>query len=481
MNPFLLSEGELILRVDEASRMDWDVEVDVLVVGCGGCGLLAGLAAAQRGAQVLVVEKEASAGGNTSLSQGMFPAAGSKFQRQAGVDDSPEQMAEDILAKNHHQSDPELTLHVARQSGTVIDWLWESEGIKLDLVTNFLYPGHSRHRIHAPRTTKGTWLVDRLLEAAARHDNLDIAYAATGRRLIARRSDSAVLGAEVDISGVGLNRARAAKTILALNGFGANKEMVAEYIPEMAEALYFGHEGNSGEGLLWGRALGAELLNMGAYQAHGSVAHPQGTLLSWAAISLGGYQVNRDGKRFVNESHGYSEHALDVLAQEGQTAVEIFDQEIYNEIHEFEDFKQCLQMGAVKRFETIEALALGFGLDPAGLARTHALLQRSARGEAEDPLGRTGLTRPLKSPYYGVRVTGAIFHTQGGLRIDKQARVIRTDGTPVPNLYAGGGAAVGFSGAGVDGYLSANGLLAALTLGKIAGEEAAREVSEKDK
>lgn len=470
-------DSKLILVSDDSKRIQWDVEVDILIIGCGGCGLMAGLAAAQQGAQVMIVEKESAAGGNTSLSQGMFPAAGSMFQKEAGIDDSPELMAEDILAKNNRESDPDMTLHIARQSGRLIDWLWEMEGIKLEVVTNFLYPGHTRHRIHAPKTTKGTWLTNKLLEAAERHDNLDIAYAAPARRLIARSSDLAVLGAEVEISGVGINLARARKTILALNGFGANREMVAHYIPDMADAYYFGHEGNTGEGILWGEALGGQLENMGSYQAHGSVAHPHGTLLSWAAISLGGYQVNNDGRRFVNENHGYSEHAMDVLAQEGKTAVEIFDQRIYHEVEAYEDFQQCLKMGAVREFDSIEDLAKGFQIDERVLSEEHLQFQKAASGGIEDRLGRKDLKQPLKPPYYGVRVTGALFHTQGGLKVDQRARVIHRDGNPVLNLYAGGGTAVGLSGKSVSGYLSANGLLAALTLGMLAGEDAGRTFS----
>ncbi len=467
-------DADLIAWVDDPQALVWDVAMDVLVIGGGGCGLVAALAAAQEGAQVLVVEKEAKAGGNTSLSQGMIPAAASKLQKEAGIDDSPELMVQDILTKNQRQSDPELTLHLARESGRLVDWLTEDLGIKLHLVTSFLYPGHSRHRIHAPSTTKGRQLVNQLLEAARRFENIDIAYAAPVRRLLARRADKAVWGAEVDIHGVGLNRARAAKTILALNGFGANREMLSRYIPQMSEAYYFGHEGNTGEGILWGQALGAALENMGAYQAHGSVAHPQGTLLTWAAISLGGYQMNLSGRRFVNEDHGYSEHALDVLAQEGQVAVEVFDQGIFDQIIDFEDFKQCLGMGAVKRFESIEALAEGFGLDKETARRTHQAFQAAAGQEAADPLGRRGVQRPLRPPLYGVQVTGALFHTQGGLKVNKRAEVAARDGGLVPNLYAGGGTAAGFSGAGVSGYLSANGLLAALVLGRLAGQNAGR-------
>jgi fumarate reductase flavoprotein subunit len=72
------------------------------------------------------------------------------------------------------------------------------------------------------------------------------------------------------------------------------------------------------------------------------------------------------------------------------------------------------------------------------------------------------------------RVGAALFHTQGGLMVDTQARVLRTDGTPIPNLLAGGGAAVGLSGkSGGGGYVSGNGLLTATVLGYIAGETAA--------
>ncbi len=472
-----MEQNDGLLRVADAGELEWDVEVDVLVIGCGGCGLIAALSAARSGAGVLVVEKEARAGGNTSLSQGMIPAAGTRLQQEAGVDDSAEKMAEDILAKNHHQSDPDLTRHVAEESGRLVDWLTGDLGIELHLVTNFLYPGHSRHRIHAPGNTKGTFLVNALLSAAGREEGIDIAYNAPAKRLIVRTGDNAVLGAEVDIEGIGLNRARAGKTILALNGFGANEEMVARYIPEMAGAYYFGHEGNTGEGILWGRALGAELAHMSSYQSHGSVAYPHGTLLTWAVISLGGYQVNTEGKRFVNEDHGYSEHALDVLAQPGGVAVEVFDGRIHEAVEPYEDFQKCIEMGAVKRAETIEELAAAFNMDPAALRAAHEDFQSAAREGAADAMGRTDVQQPLAPPLYGVKVTGALFHTQGGLEVDEHGRVVHNDGGVIPNLYAGGGTAAGFSGNGGSGYLSANGLLAALTLGRLAGLHADRTES----
>jgi fumarate reductase flavoprotein subunit len=350
-------------------------------------------------------------------------------------------------------------------------------GIKLELLTDFLYPGHSLHRIHANKTRKGRNLIKELLNATSRFENISIAYNAPATRLIARRSDSAVLGAEMKIEGIGNNLARAKKVILALNGFGANRDMLQQYIPQMSSAYYFGHEGNTGEGIKWGEALGAKLEYMGAYQAHGSVAHPHGTLLTWVVISLGGYQVNSQGLRFINEYHGYSEHALDVLAQEDGVAFEIFDHRIYQAIFDYEDFQQCIRMGAVKKFEGIQALAKAFNIPETILAETHETFQKAARGDSMDPLGRTDFGRPLEPPFYGLKVTGALFHTQGGLKVDCSARVIRANGDPITNLYAGGGTAAGFSGkSGPAGYLSGNGLMAALIFGKIAGEVAAKSI-----
>ena len=467
------SRDNLIFYTDKPESLPWDVEVDVLVIGGGGCGLIASLAAAQKGAQVFLVEKEKAAGGNTSLSQAMVPAAGTRSQRAAGFDDSVDLMTRDILEKNKNGSDPDLTRHVARESSKLVEWMCDSLDIHLELVTEFIYPGHSQYRIHANRTKKGAHLVNELLQAAARYDNISIAYNAPAKRLIVNPRDGAVLGAEVEIEGIGKNLARAKKVILALNGFGANREMLAKYIPEMKDAYYFGHEGNTGEGILWGEALGAALECMGAYQAHGSVAHPHGTLLTYVTVSLGGYHVNLDGKRFVNEYHGYSEHALDVLAQKEGVAIAVFDEKIYRTILGYEDFQQCIKAGAVKKFDKLRELAVSFRLPPDEMERTHEDFLRAARGEAEDPLGRKEFGKPLESPLYGAKVTGALFHTQGGLKINKQAQVIGKDGNPIPNLYAGGGTAAGFSGrSGPAGYLSANGLLAALVLGKIAGEAA---------
>jgi fumarate reductase flavoprotein subunit len=119
-------------------------------------------------------------------------------------------------------------------------------------------------------------------------------------------------------------------------------------------------------------------------------------------------------------------------------------------------------------------LAARFGLPEAALAETLGEARRCARGEAADPLGRRRWARPLAAPFRAAEVTGALAHSQGGLVVDGAARVLRGDGTPVPRLYAAGGAACGISGSGQAGYLPGNGLAQSFALGLLAGEAAAR-------
>jgi len=265
-----------------------------------------------------------------------------------------------------------------------------------------------------------------------------------------------------------------AALILACNGYGGNKALVARFIPEFADALYFGHPGNQGEAVAWGEALGARLSHMSGHQGHGSVAHPHGILITWATMSEGGVQVNALGRRFADESRGYSEQAAAVIAEPGGLAWSIFDARIAGIARQFEDFQRAEALGAIISEDKIEELASRTGLPAEALAATLHEVAAFKRGEASDPLGRDFKSvAQLRPPYCAVRVTGALFHTQGGLAIDTSARVLRDDGAPLPNLFAAGGAAAGVSGDHASGYLSGNGLLTAVVLGRIAGRAAA--------
>jgi fumarate reductase flavoprotein subunit len=134
-------------------------------------------------------------------------------------------------------------------------------------------------------------------------------------------------------------------------------------------------------------------------------------------------------------------------------------------------------MGAHKTADTIEGIAEQTGLPLDALKQTFADIEACHRGAKEDPWGRDWTNvEILEPPYHFAKITGALFHTQGGLIVDDHARVLREDKSALPNLFAGGGAARGLSGPSRWGYLSGNGLLTATVIGRIAGREAAKLV-----
>lgn len=441
----------------------FDLECETLIIGAGACGLVAALAAQEVGREVLVIEADAVPSGSTALSAGLIPAAGTKIQRAAGIDDDAALFAADIQAKAKGENDQALVDLFARHSPKVIDWLSDVHGLPFSVVTDFDYPGHSRRRMHGLPTRAGAELID-ALRAACEAKGIDI---------ICERRAHTLFFADNEVRGIAVARPDGeqesigcARLILACNGFGGNRTLVGQHMPDIENALWFGHDGNRGEAVLWAEGINAATQHLGAYQGHGNVAHPHGILITWAVITEGGIQVNRDGQRFWNEAQGYSEAARAVLSQPGGEAFAIFDGRIARIARQFEDFKRAEAIGAVRQNDTLAGLAEALSLPPGALERTVSDLPLGEK----DAFGRHFDARGLAPPYCGVRVTGALFHTQGGLRVNDNAQVLRRDGTAFSSLFAGGGAACGVSGKADAGYLSGNGLLSAVVLGHRAGQ-----------
>ncbi len=448
-------------------------DVDILVVGAGGCGLAAAIAGHDAGASVAVIEKQDRPGGNSSLSTGSVPAAGSRFQREAGIDDDPDRMVRDLMGIARETDDLDLVRRLAGVSAETVEWLVDAVGARIALVTAYKHIGHSVPRLHAPVSRRGQDLVDDLIAAVEARD-VPIAVGNGAVALIVE--DGEVRGAVVETGGA-RSEIRAGKTILSVNGFAGDPDLVRRFCPEIGGAEYFGARGSTGEAIRWGETIGADFANMAAYQGYAAVAYPHGSLLSWTTIEKGGFMVGDDGLRFGDESLGYSGYARVVLGRGGDTFA-IFDQAIFDVAAGEEEFLELWRIGGLKRADTPEDLARSVGLDPAAFAREFAAFGAAASGGGPDRFGRRdfGLGR-LAAPFYACRVVPGLFHTQGGLRVDGDGRVLRPGGAPIPNLFAGGGAAAGISGrSGALGYASGNGLLSAIALGRLAALAAAREL-----
>lgn len=463
------------MPVLNSAGVTFEVTVPVVIVGAGACGCVAALAVQGRGVEVLVLERDAYPRGNTALSGGQILAGGTRLQAASGIDDSGAILAEDILRKSKGQCDERLARHIARESARTVDWLVEKHGLPLSCISSFLYAGFSRPHMHATPTRSGAELLDEILQAVDRA-GIDIVTSARVVDLYADKNGR--------IHGVGYLRPDGTREtvgcgalILACNGFGGNKGLLQKYMPQIADAHYHGHVGNQGDALVWGEALGASLKDLGAFQGHGSLCTPHMIHLGWAVFGDGGFQVNASGRRFSNETEGYSEQALKILRQPGGVSWAIWDKRCDDIATEIDNHRQARAAGAIRDCASAAEIAAVIGCDAAVIQETLDDVAAITIGKKRCPWGRQFANfPPLKPPYHCAKLTGALFHTQGGLEVDTAARVLRPDGSQFPNLFAGGGAARGLSGPADWGYLSGSGLLMATNLGRLAGEAAAELV-----
>ena len=464
----MIHDNNIIASVESSEGITFQSYVEVVIVGAGACGLTAALAAKERTDDIIILERDAVPSGSTSLSSGFIPAAGTMAQKEEGISDSPQEFEDDISRKANGRQDKDLANIVAYQCGKVLDWLTLKHDINWCILDNFLYPGHTFHRMHAVKEKTGSGLINRLL-AALEREGISLSTNSLVDTIF--MCDDLVKGLRITRPNGMHEFIECGNLILACNGYGANKELVTKYIPEMSDALYFGHSGNQGHAVLWGEQLNAKIKHMSGYQGHGSVATPHGILITWALMMEGGIQVNQKGCRFSNENEGYSEQSVHVLAQPGQVAWAIYDEKLHSLGKKFPDYIQAFKSGAIKIGKNADDLADIIGIDRDGFNKTLHDVEYYTRKEKLDPFGRK-FKRELDSEnkLFGIKVTGALFHTQGGLIVNNKAQVLKMDGKSIGNLFAGGGAACGVSGPDVSGYLSGNGLLTALTLGWLAGQ-----------
>ncbi|MCW2838837.1 MAG: ifcA 2 [Aeromicrobium sp.] len=452
--------------------MNADGGPDLVVAGAGG-GLAAALRAAELGLDVLVVESNEhfAVGNNTAMSTAMIPGAGSRWQREAAVEDSADTFIADIMAKTHDEADAALAATLAGVSAELVEWLGDDVGMPLSLVTDFEYPGHSRTRCHTVPGRSGRAMLAHLVRETRRNPRIDILVPASLDDVLT--DDAGVRAVVVSTPGGGTEEIPTRAVLLATNGFAANRELVAAHAPEIADAVYHGSEGSTGDALAIGTRLGGATAYLDAYQGHAALAMPAATLTGWATVMHGAFLVDRHGRRFGDETTGYSEYAAEVLKHAGGQAWIILDARIDEACSVFQDYLDTRESGAVKWAGTARELAQDVGIDPEGLEDTVRRTQLFARGEFGDELGRTFWEQELTGRLAAVAVRPALFHTQGGLRVDEHARVVDEHAQPITGLYASGGAAMGISGHGAGGYLAGNGLLPALGLAYLAANHVA--------
>ena len=366
-------------------------EADVIVIGAGLSGLSASVRAAEQGAEVILLEKMAYAGGNCILSTGILQAAGTRLQAQAGIEDSPEQYAQDMAQGASADRDPVQRELVSALSGETLDWLVDNGVEFSDKVTQGV--GSTAYRAHQSMPDANE-LVSGLVDAASQKGVM-IQY------------DTPVLSLMTDdqgkVTGVVANQKgqpveyTAKAVIIASGGFGGSPEMLSKYWgDEYAKMTYAGSPGTTGEMIEEAAKLGAKLTDMDK-AAYGSptVEVSKNMLITAMVLSGGAILTDSTGSRFCNETGDPFDTSKSVVETQEPFVFEIFDQNVADNVYKVSVYQN---MGIVEQADTVEELAEKVGL-PADTLKATIEQYNAAVESGKDEFGRTIFTQPLTNAH----------------------------------------------------------------------------------
>lgn len=438
---------------------------DVIVIGGGGAGLSAANAATAKGARVVLFEKMGILGGNTIRATGGMNAAGTPAQAAKGIKDSPELFYNDTMKGGYNRNNPELVRTLAEKSADSVAWISSMGG---DLSDVGRLAGASVDRAHRPSggAKVGPEIIKTLSNKAKQSSGLTVFTDAEVTSLLTTKK-GAVNGVVVRIDGKEY-RVTAKAVVLATGGFGANNEMAASYNPSLKGFATTNHPGATGDGIRMAQAAGAALVDMDQIQTHPTFAPDGNEMVTEAVRGNGAILVNKKGTRFVDELATRDVVSAKILAQEGKVAYLVFDTSVRKSLSAIEGY---IKAGFVLQAETPASLAALIGSDPATLTSTIERYNAYVAQKKDAEFGRADMPRALsQGPYFAIKVTPAIHHTMGGVRINTSAQVLREDNTPIPGLFAAGEVTGGVHGGN---RLGGNALADIVTFGRIAGENAA--------
>ena len=498
---------------DASAAEDRVIDTDIVIVGAGGAGMTAAIAAANEGRDVVIVESQAMVGGNSVRATGGMNAAKTpaqdenEFNEAAGVEktletaasewadneaitalantvaeqwaayqanpegyfDSVELMELDTLIGGHGINDPALVEALCSNSADAIDWLAE-QGIELTSVSSF--GGASVKRIHRPVDSEGktisvgSYMIP-LLQAKCEELGVEFIMNTTANETLTDANGAAVGIAATDKNGAAVT-VNAKAVVLATGGFGANLDMVVEYKPDLAGFMTTNAPGAQGQGIDMAVAIGAGTVDMDQIQIHPTVEANTAALITEGLRGDGAILVNAEGNRFTDEVGTRDVVSAAEIAQTGSYSWLVIDQAMVDASSVIQGY---IKNGYTVSGETYEELAEAMGVDAAAFAATMEKWNAAVAAGVDEEFGRTSFANPLDTaPYYAIKVTAGIHHTMGGLTINPQTQVLAGDGTVIDGLYAAGEVTGGVHGGN---RLGGNAVADFTVFGRIAGEQAA--------
>ncbi len=460
--------GAGVALADEAATGG---DYDIVVLGMGGAGMCAAIAAKEAGAEkVALLESEAVEGGNTNFSSSGMNAAYTKYQQEAGIEDSVDLFISDTISGGKNWNNVELVTQMCEGSADGIDWV-AAHGLELSDVTTM--GGASVPRCHRPADKKaiGSELVPALAQATT--DAGVEVFMETKATALTTDESGAVNGVDAETAD-GTVHFSAKAVIVATGGFGANFDLIKEYRPDLADYVTTNKSSIRGDGMVMAQKAGANLIQMSQIQTHPTVYQENGSLIGEAVRGGGGILINNAGDRFYNEMGTRDAVSAAELQQPDGKVWCFYDQTLYDANAVCAKYDS---LGMSTKYDTLDDVAADLGFDVAELQATLDTYNAAvADGGASDPFGRTtGLVAPLDTaPYYVIPCGPGIHHTMGGIYIDGDNQALTIAGEKIPGLYAAGEVTGGIHGAN---RLGGNAVCDIVVMGINAGQKAAASLA----
>jgi len=448
---------------------------DIVIVGAGGAGLSAAIAAknVNPDLNIVVLEKLAYIGGSTRVAGGVMWMRGTEYNTAAGIDFDPEYLIEFMEWRSEVEVNRPYVLNIGEQAADFANYLLEN-GVPLDTSTNSL--GHSESKLFSmsPADSSGgnggAQVADYLYEHAVSL-GVDVRVDSNVTSLIIEEGTVKGVNVEAIDSTYSIN---AAKTILATGGFTRNESLIEIYAPEYTNNIPFTGAGSTGDGILMTEELdtvvvGTDMMdlrgmnhNLGYYGSIGGlVNHP--SLI-----------VNKEGVRFMNEKMYYSEIGIEINRQTDKTVYGVVD----SQSTRIADLDQAVELGYAYKAETLDELADLAGIDKEAFLNTVKVNNETkANGnDAEFGTPNAKMVSIEAAPYYIIPIRPLFIGSIPGLKVTGEAEVVNSADTVIENLYACGELTFGniFS----KFYpASGSGVSCAVYSGAVAGEAAAEALS----
>lgn len=460
---------------------------DVVVVGSGAAGLAAALEARKAGAEVIVLEKMGSIGGNSVISQGLAAVPGTPQQSEAGIGDNPELMFNDLI-KVTKISHPHRIALLTENALATWQWTIDELGVHWSRGVEYDY-GHSVRRCVA-LANQGEALMNPLAErVSALGVSVRLNTRVTGFLTDDTGRVTGVTAHVTDAAGLHPVTIKARKAVVAAaGGFGADIAMRQMQSWRLGPGISTTTQPGSTSEVI--RALS----DIGAWVIHMQYIHcmpeacadEKGWGSAWkfnqyCAATQGLWVVQETGRRFVNETADNTTRTNAVLGviSAGEHCLAVADARAAahprSALFKKSDVEALVQRGFVLKYATLSELASDLGVPLIPLQDEISRINETlAANDPNDYLGRVlSPTNELigEGPWYACRFAAKVQLCGGGVAIDSQARVLSvTDDAPVPGLFAAGEITGGLNG---EARLSSCGLIDALTVGRIAGRNAA--------